>query len=60
MKTIFTLTILFTVISCHTHPNNKKVVLVDNNHHHKNYTIIKVKPKKNRACKKHRRHWHCL
>ncbi|WP_223787487.1 hypothetical protein [Marinicella meishanensis] len=41
-------------------PHQTKVILVDNDHRRKNYTIVRVKPAKNRVCKKHRQHWHCI
>ena len=56
---------------CHAHQPKKvvvvkkghhhnKVVLIDNDHRRNDYTIVHVKPGKNRVCKKHRKHWHCL
>lgn len=73
MKTIF---LLFTVSGfiftsgCHAHKAdkvvvvkkgyNKKVVLIDNNHRRKDYRIVHVKPGKNKVCKKHKKHWHCV
>jgi hypothetical protein len=55
---------------CHAHkadkvvvvkkPHTTRVVLIDNDHQRSDYTIVRVKPKKNRVCKKHRQHWHCI
>lgn len=73
MKTMILLTglaaLTFTT-GCHAHKADKvvvvkknhqtKVILVDNDHRRNDYTIVRVKPAKNRVCKKHRQHWHCL
>ena len=73
MKTMILLTGLAALIftsGCHAHkadqvvvvkkPHQTKVILVDNDHRRKDYTIVRVKPAKNRVCKKHRQHWHCI
>ena len=73
MKAIFLISLLGGLVmtsGCHAHkpdrvvvvkkPQKTQGILVDNEHRRNNYRIVHVKPGKNKVCKKHNRHWHCL
>ena len=59
MRILFIAIAVLITSSCQSHPKHHKVILVDNHHKNNHYTIVKVKPKKHRVCKKHKKHWHC-
>ena len=48
-----------TVVVKKGHHHNK-VILLDNDHRRKDYRIVHIKPGKKSACKKHKKHWHCI